>query len=683
MYTLETIAQILDTELLDAQGKEQNPIDDFEYQMLHVKSESTAFISISEASWKQYLKKSKVMKDGNAQIPKDVSKIGLIITETYVEDLAHQIPQIVVRNAIKAMKILALHIRKHYHNPVIALTGSMGKSSTRLMLSAALQPYKVQQNRGNSNTRSAIYLHMCKLASNPDIAVFETSLNALNNRGNMAEVLKPQIAIVTGIGSAHLSTIGSTEEIVAFKSRIFAGLNQDGIAIYNGDTLHQNELKQAASTHTKHVYRYSTEDNSADIYTTQIKPVKKAVEVTTNDGYQFEVPSVSKGMVENALAVLLTLKHLKVDVKQQLKQLAQTQLFKKVLEFRPVKSLHEEATVLDDTHNASLPAMLNAIDAFNSQAPFFKGHKIIALGQISDLGEQTDRVHAELVPALEQSEADYILCMDQPLRKVVNKVKGKHITWYHNKDLMLKDLCYLINQDALVLMKSSVTQTEFPKVASQLQNALLHYERSGDEEKHFEAAASQGRAYLIYNLETDQIETQSNRYGSATIEGLTPIIYYLDAKQREVQNYTVTLKQWPTNDDTYYEGMQLSWGDLVEAMTDAPHPSLVYQLAHELYPTHQARKRHVQELVKQLKMSDSVAINLTGRFRMKERQTFSVDDLLALLKYGQNQLFENDKGGIVIGEYGRHGILKEGKQVIIFTGFESEDEAKSYLSRKV
>src|SRR5699024_2133961 len=138
------------------------------------------FISISEASWKQYLKKSKVMKDGNAQIPKDVSKIGLIITETYVEDLAHQIPQIVVRNAIKAMKILALHIRKHYHNPVIALTGSMGKSSTRLMLSAALQPYKVQQNRGNSNTRSAIYLHMCKLASNPDIAVFETSLNALN-----------------------------------------------------------------------------------------------------------------------------------------------------------------------------------------------------------------------------------------------------------------------------------------------------------------------------------------------------------------------------------------------------------------------------------------------------------------------------------------------------------------------
>ncbi|WP_231635399.1 Mur ligase family protein [Staphylococcus carnosus] len=78
---------------------------------------------------------------------------------------------------------------------------------------------------------------MCKLAANPDIAIFETSLNALNNRGNMASVLKPDIAIVTGIGSAHLSTIGSTEEIAEYKSRIFAGLNEKGIAIYNADTL--------------------------------------------------------------------------------------------------------------------------------------------------------------------------------------------------------------------------------------------------------------------------------------------------------------------------------------------------------------------------------------------------------------------------------------------------------------
>ncbi|MGO3726700.1 Mur ligase family protein, partial [Staphylococcus carnosus] len=222
MYTLKSISEILDADLLDADNKENNIINDFEYQMLHVKSTQTAFISISKTSWQNYLNKSKVMNDGNSQIPKDVKEIGLIITESYVEGLAKKIPQIVVKNSIKAMKILALYIRKNYRNPIVCITGSMGKSSTRLMLTAALAPLKVQENRGNSNTRSAIYLHMCKLAANPDIAIFETSLNALNNRGNMASVLKPDIAIVTGIGSAHLSTIGSTEEIAEYKSRIFA-----------------------------------------------------------------------------------------------------------------------------------------------------------------------------------------------------------------------------------------------------------------------------------------------------------------------------------------------------------------------------------------------------------------------------------------------------------------------------
>lgn len=91
MYTLKSISEILDADLLDADNKENNIINDFEYQMLHVKSTQTAFISISKTSWQNYLNKSKVMNDGNSQIPKDVKEIGLIITESYVEGLAKKI----------------------------------------------------------------------------------------------------------------------------------------------------------------------------------------------------------------------------------------------------------------------------------------------------------------------------------------------------------------------------------------------------------------------------------------------------------------------------------------------------------------------------------------------------------------------------------------------------------------
>ena len=84
------------------------------------------------------------------------------------------------------------------------------------------------------------------------------------------------------------------------------------------------------------------------------------------------MPSVSNGMVENALAVLLSLKYLDTNIEENLENLRHTQLFKKVLEFKDIHSATEDATLLDDTHNASLPAMINAIQAFNSQSPFFR-----------------------------------------------------------------------------------------------------------------------------------------------------------------------------------------------------------------------------------------------------------------------------------------------------------------------
>ena len=97
----------------------------------------------------------------------------------------------------------------------------------------------------------------------------------------------------------------------------------------------------------------------------------------------------------------------------------------------------------DDTHNASLPAMINAIKAFNTQTKFFKGNKIIAIGQISDLGKHSKSLHLQLVDVLENSNADYILCMDDALKSVVIGVKSKNITWYSNRHLLEKDLLYL------------------------------------------------------------------------------------------------------------------------------------------------------------------------------------------------------------------------------------------------
>ena len=146
--------------------------------------------------------------------------------------------------------------------------------------------------------------------------------------------------------------------------------------------------------------------------------------------------------------------------------------FLKILALKEIHAKTHKLTLLDDTHNASLPAMINAIRAFNSQTRFYTGNKIIAIGKISDLGHKSSETHLQLVDELESCNADYILCKDIELRQVVNKVRNKNIIWYPNKELLINDLKYLCNEYSLTLLKSSVTGTDFPEIAKSLPNIL-------------------------------------------------------------------------------------------------------------------------------------------------------------------------------------------------------------------
>lgn len=183
MLTIKDISTIIEGSLYDVEPNELNKeINDFETIYSFVKSKNTAYFSPNKETWWKELGRSKNAPDGNDLIDKSNENIGLIITEKYVENMEHKIPQLIVHDSVKAIKKLATYIRNQYKNPVIAITGSMGKSSTRMLTSSLLQDYNVLENRGNNNIRAAIYANMLKLIKNPDFAVIETSLNAINHR---------------------------------------------------------------------------------------------------------------------------------------------------------------------------------------------------------------------------------------------------------------------------------------------------------------------------------------------------------------------------------------------------------------------------------------------------------------------------------------------------------------------
>ncbi len=663
MYTIKDINKIINGKIFDL--KENKKITDFEYQMNYVRQSNTAFFSISKETWKKWLGKEPQISSGYEQIKQITHFPEVIITETYYHDLNQVIPQIVVQDTIQAMQLLGKYFRDHFSNPIIAITGSMGKSSTRLMIGEALNNHTILQNRGNANTRIPTLLNLCKLASNPDFAVFEMSLNALNNKGNLSLLVKPDISIVTGIGEAHLATIKNTEEIARFKARIFAGQNEGGKAIINADTQHANLLERLASYHVGHVITYSV-NKEEDIVIEENKGFTNFNFKHGQEAISFKINTISRGMISNVLATLNLLKLLDVNIKQSVSRLSRFQPFKKVLEIKDINTPHLNTTLLDDTHNASLPAMINAIEAFNHQCRFYTGNKIIVLGKISDLGIESENIHLLLVDILQNSQADYILCIDNEMRKVVNHVKGKKITWYNDPEQLLYDLQYMINEDGLTLLKSSVTGTELPRIATRLFYKLQnnrHDLRGGQFYNHIPFSKS----FFYLNENNRNIVVNST---SISIEGLTPLIYYIYSQKREIKKDNVVLNRWPTNDATYFEGKKISYPALIESMLNKPHPSLVYQLAKELFNNEKERREYIIEFIKSHRLSYSSSVNVTGRYREKERQSFSIQDLEKLYKAYDKLLFKNTNH-VIFGDKYLHGIIKTKQGVLLFSMFSS------------
>ncbi|ARQ07908.1 UDP-N-acetylmuramoyl-tripeptide--D-alanyl-D-alanine ligase [Macrococcoides canis] len=475
MFNIESLHYLLNGRLVDGENKRNHLINDFEYNINYVKNKNTAFISIKNRTWEKFHgRKSKII-DGNEQINSQIENIGLIITEEYIPNLKYKIPQIIVRDSIEAMKEIGAKARLNYKNPLIAITGSMGKSSTRLMLEKTLEDFNVLANRNNSNTRPVIMLNMCKLATNPDFALFEVSINAINNRGNMSLNLSPDVAIITGIGAAHLSTIPTTQEVAKYKARLLDGLNSESAAIINTDTEHSQFLLERAKSNTDKVYKYSL-NGTENLKINKLIYKKGVSEINAsnqkNEEISYKLETLSEGMVSNSLAVLLTLQILNLDIPNLIMKLTDFNPFNKVLEVKEFHNSRGNVTVIDDTHNASLPAMINAISAFDSQTKYYQGNKIIALGQISDLGKREEQIHLKLLERLGSSNADIILLMDSPYRNIYQNINNKKVEWFEGKNELLTRLLTLANDDSLILLKSSVTNTKFPEIAKELPDEL-------------------------------------------------------------------------------------------------------------------------------------------------------------------------------------------------------------------
>lgn len=452
-------------------------INQLEYFSGHLKRtkdySKTLFVCITNER-RQYINQMRPVKwaDGNEQIKGKENQFALIVTEHPIEDPRVTTPQFIVQDSWRFLLEFANQMRQSFKKPVIAITGSAGKTSTRMMITHAFKEEKVLENRGNHNVRFAIPLYLSQLVGDFDLLNLEVSLNALNtyDTGSMSSLIQPDIAIVTSIGEAHLSSLKTTKNVAYYKSKIFDGLKQNGTAIINTD-MGAEELAiliQAAEKKTTEIFTYSLYDTSRDVHVLSIEHKKEFCEVGIHffeQEFKIRLSVPSSRMISNALATLIAIWKIKGDVSAYLTTFETFKPLPKILE-KHVYPNEPSFTFIDDTHNASLPSMKNAIDYFKAVRPFYNGKSILVLGQIADLGNASANVHQQVMEALTDVPADHIYGYGGHFRELFNEQSknDQKYEWFETLPELTQNIEQHLTNDSIILAKGSVTGSDFHEI---------------------------------------------------------------------------------------------------------------------------------------------------------------------------------------------------------------------------
>lgn len=707
-FKANELAELLDGYYLDDFSNDCF-INNFEFDPSHLRNitnQNSAFISISNERWNKVHRKSTQWIDGNIKIMSCYQSCKLIITEKPILELQLKVPQLIVDNSYETIKKLARAARLKMKNPVIGITGSVGKSTTRLMLEYILQEnHKIVSTRGNHNTQAGVQLYGAKLCKNPDIGILEISLNALNNRGNQSLVIEPDVCIVTSIGEAHLSTIHSIENIAKFKARIFHGLKPNGIAIINHDIDHFefNILTEAAKLKTTLIKTYSLTNNDADLYlkdTFLSKYKTQAVFHYKENDYHFEIKLPSTGTIENALAVFLCLVELGYDLNTLLPKIYNFSSLDRIMELKQLTTSDGRAIdLIDDSHNAAVPSMINAIQTFKAKQFFYKGTKILALGQISDLGEKSEELHDTLLPEILSSGADYIFGHGHYMRRIIEKLPAKIVGgWFDNAKDFSKRIPFYCSNDSLIMLKGSVSGSDFRVSSHLLPNQI---NKSTTKLTDYSPPSLARVLQPVYGLNGYNISNNDKLFskGSAlsqSIEGLGHIVLLLlILKKRTQKGNQTTLNKWRTNEGfslfgkAFKTGEVFSHQELIEELIHTQHPSATFELSFINFGTRNKAMKKVVEYADSIGLSPSSTLNITGRYRLKEQQSYNLEDMQKLGKqfheFKQQLSIIYDDGshvitGIVLGKIRLSCIGYYQNLMICIIGMESKQELDKLLS---
>ncbi len=343
-------------------------------------------------------------------------------------------PHVRVADTAAALDALGRAARGRTSARICGVTGSAGKTGTKEALYAALDraaPGEAHRSVKSYNNHVGVPLSLARMPRQTRFGVFEMGMNHAGELAGLTRLVRPHVAIVTTIASAHRAFFDSEEAIADAKGEIFQGLEEGGTALVPHDSPYRNRLAAAARPYASKVLSFGLGEG-ADIRARDVVPSGGGSLVTaTLPGAEltFTVSQPGDHWVSNALAVLGAVEALGGDLAQAGLALADLPGIKGRGERHRVAVDGGEALLIDESYNANPASMAATLKTFGGLS--IAGRRIAVLGGMRELGESSDEFHAGLAGPVEAAGVELAILVGEEMEALAKalgaKVKMAHV----------------------------------------------------------------------------------------------------------------------------------------------------------------------------------------------------------------------------------------------------------------
>ncbi len=399
-------------------------------------------------------------QDGHKYIPDALSKgaLGVVTEQSY--DYSGEFPSgqalIKVEDTHKALKYLAMSVRRRWPGTLVAITGSMGKTTAKEFAAQVLQSqFSVYRTPGNYNNLFGLPLALFGLGLDHSIGIFEMGMSAPGEIAEMCRIAAPTVGIITNVAPVHLEFFDSIEQIAQAKGELAEALPPEGILIYNTD---DGLVRSIASRFAGRKISFGL-FHSADVRA-------DAIEIAGPDRTEFRlscagntrtavIPFAGAHYVRNALPGVALGNLYNIALAQMVESLGKLQpvaMRGQILRFK------EGFTVIDDSYNSNPKALMQMIEVLAGLPSYQR--KILVAGEMLELGRDSESLHFECGAFAANHRMDIVIGIQGAAREIVRAatesgLPGSHARFFDHSGVAADFIHSLMRKGDLMLIKGS------------------------------------------------------------------------------------------------------------------------------------------------------------------------------------------------------------------------------------